>query len=148
MVAELHKLQASTVSLSSSLQSNSTIASAVHSRIPSHVQQVFSEFSHSISTAASDLSTVVKAKDVPIQEKVTKIMSEVRERIIPLLGKVTQAVGDAIHPKADSPTVSSSLAENGNGTTSQNVEEQDVVEEKRVEVDVTERNEAVDQAKQ
>ncbi|EKM75340.1 hypothetical protein AGABI1DRAFT_132361 [Agaricus bisporus var. burnettii JB137-S8] len=141
MVAELHKLQASTVSLSTSLQSNSAIASAVHSRLPSHVQQAFTEVSHSISSAASDLSSVVKAKDIPLQEKVSKIGSEVRERILPLLGRVTVAVADATHLKAH-------VTENGNGTNSQKVEEQDVVEEKRVGAEATKRDEVVDQAKQ
>lgn len=105
MLVELQKLQASTAAISASFQTSAT--SAVQSRIPSHVQEAFSDLSHTLSAAASDLSSTITAKDVPLQEKVGKIASEVRERIVPLLGSVTKAVSDALHPKSD-PTAPSS----------------------------------------
>ncbi|KAF9446037.1 lipid droplet-associated perilipin protein [Macrolepiota fuliginosa MF-IS2] len=95
MLAELQKLQESTAAFSSSLQSTAT--STVQSRIPPHVQSAFADLSHTLSTTISDFRSTITAKDTTLQEKVGRIIAEVRERIVPVLGSVTKVVGDTLH---------------------------------------------------
>jgi hypothetical protein len=101
MLSELQKLQASTASISESFQATATTAtSTVRSHIPPHIQEAFSEFSQNLSNATAEFSSTITAKDIPLQEKASKLASEVRERIVPLLGSLTKGVGDAFNPKS------------------------------------------------
>ncbi|KXN84053.1 hypothetical protein AN958_00503 [Leucoagaricus sp. SymC.cos] len=109
MLSELQNLQASTASLSTSFQNTAT--STVQAHIPSHVQEAFANFSHDLSTAASELSSTITARDILLQEKAGKVASEVRERIVPLLGSLGKALGDVLQPRSNS--TSSTPAANG-----------------------------------
>ncbi|KAF9439388.1 hypothetical protein P691DRAFT_780253 [Macrolepiota fuliginosa MF-IS2] len=78
MLAELQKLQESTAAFSSSFHA-------------------FTDLSHTLSTTISDFRSTITAKDTTLQEKVGRIVAEVRERIVPVLGSVTKVVGDTLH---------------------------------------------------
>ncbi|KAF5357140.1 hypothetical protein D9756_006812 [Leucocoprinus leucothites] len=111
MLAELHKLQVSTASLSASFQN--TAASTVQSHIPPHMQEAFADFSRNLSDTATEFSSTITTKDLPLQEKATKLASEVRERIVPLLGSFTKALAEILNPKTSAPGVTA----NGNAPT-------------------------------
>lgn len=99
MLAELQKLQANTTAFAASIQSSAT--STVQSRFSPETQLAFVELSHSLSATISDFSATLTAKDVPLQEKMTKIAADVREHIVPVLGSVTKVISVALAPKIE-----------------------------------------------
>jgi len=101
MLAELQKLQQSSSSLSASFTNPAT--STVQSHIPPHVQEAFTDFSQNLSDTAYNFSSTMTAKDFPLQEKATKIASEARERIVPLLGSFTKALSEVLNPRISAP---------------------------------------------
>jgi hypothetical protein len=110
MLVELDKLQKSAVSLTASLQTSlQNSASQLQSQIP-QIHQSYIDLSAALSSAASELSSIVTNQDLAIQEKVSRLGREVRERIQPLLESVKQGVSEVLarsKPQADLP--------NGNG---------------------------------
>ncbi|KAG6334180.1 hypothetical protein ID866_4909 [Astraeus odoratus] len=74
MLQELQKLHQSTASLPQTLQSNYP----------------------DISKTAQDLRDIVTATDMPVAEKVNRMGHEVKERVTPLLEKLSQRIGDLI----------------------------------------------------
>ncbi|TFK58734.1 lipid droplet-associated perilipin protein, partial [Pluteus cervinus] len=86
MLTELQKLQASTSAFASTasntLQNN--IDSLQHN-IPPQLQQTYSDLSSNLGQVIVDLKGTVLEKDLPIQDKVTRVAKQVRESISPLL---------------------------------------------------------------
>jgi len=126
MLQELQKLQASTASLSASLQStaSSTLhesTSQIQSRIPPQIQQAYTDVSTRLTAAVSELSSIISTKDLPLQEKVTRVGKEVREQISPLLETVRRGLSDILasgkaEASAEAQSSGSSVG-NGNGPT-------------------------------
>ncbi len=98
MLAELQKLQNSTGQFSASLQS-SVHDSASH--IQSQIQQSYSDFSAALSTTVHELTGIVKQKDLPIQEKASRVGKEVQSRVTPLLETVRKGVSEVLARSKD-----------------------------------------------
>jgi len=90
MLSELQKLQASTTSYATSLQ-NSASTKLQHN-IPPQVQQSYSDLASNLSSVITELKGTVLEKDLPIQEKVTKVGKQVKESITPLLDTLRKGV--------------------------------------------------------
>ena len=89
MIHELQRLLASTSHLATSLQSGVQDST-------SHVQQAYAEFTTALSNTVHDLSSIVKEKDVPVQEKVSRVSKEVQNRVTPLLDTVKKGVSEVL----------------------------------------------------
>ena len=74
-----------------------------------------------LTAAVSELSSIISTKDLPLQEKVTRVGKEVREQISPLLETVRKGLSDILtsgKAEASAATQSSgSAVGNGNGRT-------------------------------
>ncbi|KAF8957329.1 lipid droplet-associated perilipin protein [Flammula alnicola] len=118
MLAELQKLQASTTALSSSLQSSlHNSATQIQSQIP-QIQQSYADLTAAISSTVNELSAIVTTKDLPLQEKVTRVSKEVQDRVHPLLETVKKGVADVLaRSKAEGESKAQDVAQtpNGNG---------------------------------
>ncbi|KAG5650929.1 hypothetical protein H0H81_010504 [Sphagnurus paluster] len=89
MLVELQKLQASTASFSTSIQSsvqNST--TQIQYQIPPHIQETYTELTSNLSAAVTELRTIISTKDIPLQEKVSRVGHEVHGRVSPLLDAI------------------------------------------------------------
>jgi hypothetical protein len=121
MLHELQMLQASTASLSVSFQNTAT--TTVQPYIPPHVQEAFADLSQNLSDTAAEFSLTLATKDLPLEEKATKIASDVRERIMPLLGRLTKALGDILQkPGSSTPAAT---ADGGAGSVNENKSDRD-----------------------
>ncbi|KAF9477880.1 lipid droplet-associated perilipin protein [Pholiota conissans] len=118
MLAELQKLQTSTTELSASLQNTlSNSATQFQSQVP-QIQQSYADLTAAISATVNELSTIITTKDLPVQEKVTRVSKEVQDRVHPLLEAVKKGVSEVLSrvkpteetKESDKPMV------NGNGT--------------------------------
>ncbi|KAF9051961.1 lipid droplet-associated perilipin protein, partial [Panaeolus papilionaceus] len=97
MLAELQKLQSSTASVTASFQASlQKSTSQIQSQIPEQIQQSYADVTAALSSAAQELAAILKTKDMPLQEKVTRVSSEVRERITPLLETVKKGVAEVL----------------------------------------------------
>lgn len=101
MLHELQKLQASTASLSASLQSTASCTlhdstSQIQARIPPQIQQAYNDVSSHLTTAVSELSSIITTKDLPLPEKVSRVGKEVREQISPLLETIRKRLSDIL----------------------------------------------------
>ncbi|KAH8825843.1 hypothetical protein DL96DRAFT_1610057 [Flagelloscypha sp. PMI_526] len=102
MLVELQKLQASTASISANLTTTSTESVA-------KIQETFGTLSKEFGETVHSLHVILLEKDLPIQEKVSKVGAEVQSRVQPLLENVRKTVENLIHTApAPAPT-----AENG-----------------------------------
>ncbi|KAL0959756.1 hypothetical protein HGRIS_011446 [Hohenbuehelia grisea] len=120
MLVELQKIQAQTHALSASVSSSVTASAAdlqasVKSRtqIPPHLQEVIHDFQTGLSSTIAEFQGIVTAKDVPVQDKVARIGTEVRERVGPLLENIQKRISDVIGGQKK-PTVNG-VNGNGNG---------------------------------
>ncbi|KAK7463005.1 hypothetical protein VKT23_007587 [Stygiomarasmius scandens] len=89
MLHELKNLQSQVVDISSSLQTSA-------SQIPPQLQQKYAELSGHLSATASDLHKIITTKDLPLQEKVTRVGTQVRESVNPLLDSLKQNLSDLL----------------------------------------------------
>jgi len=112
MLVELDKLQKSAASLTASLQTTfQNSASQIQSQIP-QIQQSYTDLSAALSSTANELTSIMTKKDIPLQEKVSRVGKEVRERIQPLLEAVKKGVSDVL---ARSERQIDANVQNGNG---------------------------------
>jgi len=101
MLAELQKLQHSTGQLTVSLQSSvHDSASHIQSQI-AQIQQSYSDFSDALSTTVRELTGIVKQKDLPMQEKASRVSKEVQNRVNPLLETVKKGVSEVLARSKD-----------------------------------------------
>jgi hypothetical protein len=113
MLAELHKLQASTSSLTASLQATiQNPGSQIQSRIPP-IQQSYADLTAALSSTVNELSKIVTTKDLPLQEKLARVGKEVHERINPLLETVKKGVSEVLSRSKAEPTPTDSPTTNG-----------------------------------
>ena len=89
MLAELVKIQNSAVSFKDSLQSSAS--SQFQSQMP-QIHQSYTDLSAALSSAVSELSSIMTNKELPLQEKFGKVGVEVCERIQPLLDSMMHGV--------------------------------------------------------
>ena len=82
MVQELQKLQSSTAASASHIQN----------QISPQIQKSYQEVSTSLAASVADLRDIISKKDTPIQEKVTLMVTHVRDRVTPLLGRVREVI--------------------------------------------------------
>lgn len=96
MLVELQKLQTSSTEFSASLQ-NTLHSSAAHiqSQIP-QIQQSYTDLTAAISATVSELSAIITTKDLPVQDKVTRVSKEVQDRVQPLLESVKKGVSEVL----------------------------------------------------
>ena len=88
--------------MSASLQytASSTLhesTSQLQARIPPQIQQAYIEVSSHLSSAVSELSSIITAKDLPLQERVSRVGKEVREQISPLLESIRKTLTDVLN---------------------------------------------------
>lgn len=93
MLVELQKLQGSTAAISTSLQSQ---ASQLQTQIPPQVHHKYTELSSSLSSAITDFSAILMAKDMPLQDKVGRVGREVQERVAPLLDSFRKGITELL----------------------------------------------------
>lgn len=101
MLCELRKLQASTTSLSASLQSSAATTfhnstSSIQAQIPLQIQQTCAELSAGLSSAVTDLNRILTSKDISMPEKASLVSKEVRERVTPLLENMKKSMHDVL----------------------------------------------------
>jgi len=89
MIHELKKLQTSTSNLAASLQSG-VQGSA------SHIHHAYAEISSALLDVVHDLASIVKEKDLPVQEKMSRVGKEVQNRVTPILDTVKKAASDVL----------------------------------------------------
>ena len=89
MLAELVKLQNSAVSFKDSLQSSAS--SQFQSQMP-QIHQSYADLSAALSSAVSELSSIMTNKEISLQEKFGRVGVEVCERIQPLLDSMMHGV--------------------------------------------------------
>lgn len=96
MLVELQKLHTSSTEFSASLQ-NTLHSSAAHiqSQIP-QIQQSYTDLTAAISATVSELSAIITTKDLPVQDKVTRVSKEVQDRVQPLLESVKKGVSEVL----------------------------------------------------
>ena len=96
MVSELQKLQSSTASFASSFQTTlQSSASQLHAIQP-QIQQTYADLATSLTSTANELANIIKQKDLPVQEKVSRVSKEVRDSVTPLLEAVRKGVSDLL----------------------------------------------------
>ena len=93
MLSELQKLQESTKTFAASLQAN---IQAKVPQIQQDLQQSYTELSTTLQAVAQDFTVVLKDKDLPMQEKVTRLGKEVGERVQPILENVKKSIADIL----------------------------------------------------
>ncbi|KIL63409.1 hypothetical protein M378DRAFT_127665 [Amanita muscaria Koide BX008] len=114
MLQELHKLQSSTASLSASLQSTATTLNDS----ASHIQHAYHDISSRLSSTASEFSTIIIDKNLPLPEKASRLGKEVQEQISPLLETIRKSLNEVLpRGKEQAPNVPQSVA-NGSGSSS------------------------------
>ena len=107
MLAELNKLQnsATGTSFKDSLQTNlQSSASQIQSQIP-QIHQSYTDLSAALSSTSGELRSIMTNQDLPLQEKIGSVGTEVRERIQPLLDSMKNGVSKVLarsEPKVDS----------------------------------------------
>ncbi|KIK05083.1 hypothetical protein K443DRAFT_675376 [Laccaria amethystina LaAM-08-1] len=96
MVSELQKLQSSTASFASSFQTTlQSSASQLHAIQP-QIQQTYSDLATSLTSTANELANIIKQKDLPVQEKVSRVSKEVRDSVTPVLEAVKKGVSELL----------------------------------------------------
>jgi len=96
MLAELQKLQASTAQLTASLQSSvQGSASHIQSQIP-QIQHAYADLAAALSCTVHELTGIVTQKDLPLNEKVSRVSKEVGDRVTPLLETVKKTVSETL----------------------------------------------------
>ncbi|KAF8190887.1 lipid droplet-associated perilipin protein [Pholiota molesta] len=99
MLAELQRLQTSTTELSASLQNTlQSSAAQVQSQVP-QIQQSYADLTGAISSTVNELSSIITTKDLPLQDKVTRVSKEVQDRVQPLLDAVRKGVSEVLARK-------------------------------------------------
>lgn len=93
MIQEIHKLQASTWDFATSLQTG-VQGSASHK--VAQIQQAFASLSGALSTTAQELSSIITQKDLPVQEKMSRVAKEVQNRVTPLLDTLKNGVSEVL----------------------------------------------------
>jgi len=105
MLAELNKLHCSATAFKDSLQTNlQSSASQIQSQIP-QIHQSYTELSAALSSAASELGSIITNQELPLQERLGRVGTEVRERIQPLLDSMKKGVSKVLarsEPQVDS----------------------------------------------
>ncbi|KDR79852.1 hypothetical protein GALMADRAFT_116362 [Galerina marginata CBS 339.88] len=113
MLAEINKLQTTTVSLTASLQASiQNSASQIESQIP-QIQQSYAHLTAALSSTANELTHIITAKDLPLNEKVARISKEVQDRVTPLLDTVKKGVAEVLTRSKDTAQDASATATNG-----------------------------------
>ena len=98
MINELQKLHDSTSHLAASLQSG-VQGSA------SHIHQAYTEVSAALLDTVHNLASIVKEKDLPVQEKMSRVGKEVQNRVTPILDTVKKSASDVLaRSKETAPT--------------------------------------------
>jgi DNA anti-recombination protein RmuC len=96
MLAELNKLQNSAASFKDSLQTNlQSSASQIQSQIP-QIHQSYTDLSAALSSAANELGSIITNQELPLQERLGRVGTEVRERIQPLLDSMKNGVSKVL----------------------------------------------------
>jgi hypothetical protein len=96
MLAELQKLQTSSTELTASLQNTlHSSAAQIQSQIP-QIQHSYADLTAAISSTVHELTAIVTTKDMPLQEKVTRVSKEVQDRVQPLLEAVKKGVSEVL----------------------------------------------------
>jgi dGTP triphosphohydrolase len=117
MLTELQKLQNSTASLTSSLHATvHNSAAQIQSQVP-QIQQSYADLTAALSSTVSELKTIITTKDLPLQDKVTRVGKEVQDRITPLLEAVKKGVSEVLsRTKTEAAKVNGvTPTQNGNG---------------------------------
>ncbi|KAF8812120.1 hypothetical protein BYT27DRAFT_7183143 [Phlegmacium glaucopus] len=115
MLVELDKLQKSATSLRASLQSTlQNSASQIQSQIP-QIQQSYADLSAALSSTANELTSIIVNQDLPVQERLSRVGKEVRERIQPLLESAKKGISEVLARSEPQTTTT-----NGNGTNGHN----------------------------
>ncbi|THU93625.1 hypothetical protein K435DRAFT_669857 [Dendrothele bispora CBS 962.96] len=97
MLNELKHLQSQVVDISISLQNSaSATIRDPSSQIPPQIQQKYTELSSSLHATATDLHKILVTKDMPLQEKVSRVGTQVRESVDPLLESLKQNLSDLL----------------------------------------------------
>ncbi|KAF5369075.1 hypothetical protein D9758_003050 [Tetrapyrgos nigripes] len=117
MLNELKNLSSQVHDISTSLQNSaSATLRDPSSQIPPQVQQTYAELSTHLSATAADLHKIITTKDMPLQEKVSRVGTQVRESVNPLLDSLKQNLSDLL-ARGKSSTEDSAPSINGiNGT--------------------------------
>lgn len=106
MLTELVKLQNSAASFRDSLQTTfQSSASQIQSQIP-QIHQSYVDLSAALSSTASELGSIITNQDLPLQERLGRVGTEVCERIQPLLESMKNGVSKVLarsQPQVDSP---------------------------------------------
>lgn len=85
MVSELQKLQSATASFGSQLHA-----------IQPQIQQTYTDLATSLTSTANELANIIKQKDLPVQEKVSRVSKEVQSSVTPLLEAVRKGVSELL----------------------------------------------------
>jgi ElaB/YqjD/DUF883 family membrane-anchored ribosome-binding protein len=93
MIRELQKLHASTSNLTATFQSG--VQESVHHQAAS-IQHGYAEFTAALSATVQNLSSIVKDKDLPVQEKISRVSKEVQNRVTPLLDTITKGASEVL----------------------------------------------------
>jgi len=93
MLAELVKLQKSVVSFKDSLQNSAS--SQIQMQMP-QIHQSYADLSAALSSAASELRGIITNQELPLQEKLGRVGTEVCERIQPLLESMKSGVSKVL----------------------------------------------------
>jgi hypothetical protein len=86
MITELNKLRSSTAASAQHLQSQAL------SHLPTQIQQSYADVTASLGRTITELRQIAADQETPAQEKVTKILKQVREGVEPILGKVGEVL--------------------------------------------------------
>ena len=96
MLEELNKLQNSAASFKDSLQTNlQSSASQIQSQLP-QLHQSYTDLSAALSSAANELASIMTNQDLPLQERIGRVGTEVRDRIQPLLESMKNSVSKVL----------------------------------------------------
>ena len=96
MLVELDKLQKSGASLTASLQTTlQNSASQIQSQIP-QIHQSYTDLSAALSSAASELRGIITNQELPLQERLGRVGTEVCDRIQPLLESMKNGVSKVL----------------------------------------------------
>ena len=95
-VSELQELQSSTASFASSFQGTlQSSASQLHAIQP-RIQQLYNDLATSLTSTVNELASIIKQKDLPVHEKVSRVSTEVRDSVTPLLEAVRKGISDLL----------------------------------------------------
>jgi hypothetical protein len=110
MLHDLQNLQRSTANLSASLAASVQSASA-------HQQAAFNDLSNSFSCAVADFREIL-AEPIPVNEKMTRVVTKVKKQVGPLLDEAARRAGeviDAVRGRAESVKANAGNGINGPG---------------------------------